>query len=144
MNVPLFAVTAPGEDCVRDLTKIVWLKVEDVAEREVLEVARELKYQLAAQVEAKRPVHYTSADSLVPLVYSFNRNGVFLNEEFRRSFGNLTYMISQTPNVMALYVYSSFFLSLPSLFCAICRHQIVIWARMAYLSSLSSIRAASL
>ena len=99
VNVPLFAVTAPGEDCVRDLTKIVWLKVEDVAEREVLEVARELKYLLAAQVEAKRPVHYTSADSLVPLVYSFNRNGVFLNEEFRRSFGNLTYMISQTPNV---------------------------------------------
>ena len=99
VNVPLFAVTAPGEDCVRDLTKIVWLKVEDIAEREVLEVARELKYQLAAQVEAKRPVHYTSADSLVPLVYSFNRNGVFLNEEFRRSFGNLTYMISQTSNV---------------------------------------------
>ena len=42
---------------------------------------------------------YTPDNGVIPVVYSFNQNGVFLNNTFRKCFGNLGYMISQTPNV---------------------------------------------
>lgn len=99
VNVPWFEGTAPGKDFVRDTTRVVWLTVGGIAHKGLPELARELGHELSQQLLTGHPTRYSCADGLVPLVYSFNQNGIFLDEGFRESFGELSHMISQTPNV---------------------------------------------
>lgn len=98
-NIPWFAPAPDGEDPVRDLTELVWLSVERTAERDAVALAREIRAGFLEQRASARPTRYACSDSLVPLVYSFNQNGTFIGDTFRAAFGDLTYMISQTPNV---------------------------------------------
>lgn len=99
VNVPWFTAPADGEEFVRDLTESLWLTVHSPNDVEIFGLARQLDRQLEEQRHIPDRVQYKTQDALVPLVYSFNQNGVFIDQTTRDVFGDLIYMISQTPNV---------------------------------------------
>ncbi len=93
VNIPYFLKEKEGYDFVADNTKVFWLKlnkacasteaIDEIVKKRLLEEEKDYKLE----------------KGLVPLVFSYNQNGIFLNEDFVNNIGKLTYMISQTPNV---------------------------------------------
>jgi hypothetical protein len=93
VNVPFFKKSLSKEDPVSDNTKIFWMNIEKEKLR-LYELQKRIEAELSQEDRA-----YKKADGIVPVVYSYNQNGVFLNDDFINSIGKMTYMISQTPNV---------------------------------------------
>ena len=93
VNVPYFKKSLLSEDPVSDNTKIFWMNVEKENLR-LDELQKRIETKLSQEDRA-----YKKADGIVPVVYSYNQNGVFLNDDFINSIGKMTFMISQTPNV---------------------------------------------
>ncbi|SDM44672.1 condensation domain-containing protein [Lachnospira pectinoschiza] len=93
VNVPYFMQCKEGYDYVADNTKIFWMRIDkDCAS------AKSIEETVKKRLSEDRK-DYKLENGLVPLVFSYNQNGIFLNEEFVNNIGKLTYMISQTPNV---------------------------------------------
>lgn len=92
VNIPYYSV-ASGWDPVSDNTKIFWLNL-DKKDLHLGRLQTAIRQKLAE--EEKK---YHNSSGIVPVVYSYNQNGIFLNGDFRNNIGNLTFMISQTPNV---------------------------------------------
>lgn len=94
VNIPCFLPSEKNEDFVRDNTKIIWL-----IGKYSVEFHNKLYEIIQDKVASDKEEWYIPNNGVIPVVYSFNQNGVFLNNTFRKCFGNLGYMISQTPNV---------------------------------------------
>lgn len=94
VNIPYFMPTKEGDDFVRDNTRILWLTGQNEPD-----LAKKITNKVDTGINSDNELQYMPDEGIVPVVYSFNQNGVFLNEAFRQCFGDLDYMISQTPNV---------------------------------------------
>lgn len=112
MNLPLFNRSSeyPGmEHAVADFTKLLLMELDYSAKRTFWEEIRRVREEFQ---EAMRRNDYSGVDVqreylkrhrdeeiAAPVVFSCNLGVPLLNEEFLDTFGNITYMISQTPQV---------------------------------------------
>ncbi len=94
VNIPYFMPTEEGEDFVRDNTKVFW-----IFGQQEIDLAENITNEVKRRICSEKEIVYVPEKGIIPVVYSFNQNGIFLNKTFRKCLGDLDYMISQTPNV---------------------------------------------
>lgn len=112
INLPLFnreGNSRGAEDAVADFTTLTLIEYEAVAGKSFIE---EVEAVAAAFREGMNHVHYSGVaverkylklhpeETIVaPIVYSCNIGVPLVDVEFRETFGDISYMISQTPQV---------------------------------------------
>lgn len=112
INVPLFnRQTGENgvEDVVADFTNLLLLPVDCTKPQSFQERARAMQIQFhemvanasysGVQIQRDMAKIHSGESNFAPVVFACNLGTPLLNKECRQSFGNLTYMISQTPQV---------------------------------------------
>lgn len=113
INIPLFNRQSTNrheiEDVVADFTTLLLLEV-DLQEQQTFlqdvqkiqtQFHKDMKYTAYSGVDVQRDYTrlHPSEQSIAPVVFSCNIGSPLLNEEFISVFGDIHYMISQTPQV---------------------------------------------
>lgn len=112
INMPLFdRQTGENgvEDAVADFTNLLLLPVDCTEPQSFLELARAIQAKFhvlvanaaysGVQIQRDLACLYPGESNFAPVVFACNLGTPLLNDECRQNFGNLTYMISQTPQV---------------------------------------------
>lgn len=112
INIPLFdrqTADARVENVVADFTNLLLLEVDCRFSKSFLEQAQQVQKQFHQDmantaysgIQVQRDMARLSQGERVfaPIVFSCNLGVPLINDEFREAFGNIGYMISQTPQV---------------------------------------------
>ncbi|ACV63457.1 amino acid adenylation domain protein [Desulfofarcimen acetoxidans DSM 771] len=112
LNLPLFdrQIGENGvDDVVADFTSLLLLPVDCAEPQSFLELAQAIQAKFheavanasysGVQIQRDMARIYPGESNFAPVVFACNLGTPLLNNECRQSFGSLTYMISQTPQV---------------------------------------------
>ncbi|WP_273320833.1 non-ribosomal peptide synthetase [Vallitalea guaymasensis] len=112
MNIPLFnrdCLDKELENVVADFTNLLLMQMDFTNEESFVSSAKKIqeqfhnnmKYSAYSGVEIQRDLAklHKEQKNFAPVVFSCNLGEPLINNEFRDVFGEITYMISQTPQV---------------------------------------------
>ena len=112
MNIPLFnrdSIQSGIEDVVADFTSILLLEAKYESNISFLSQVRAIQKQFhedmnhtafsGIEIQRELAKRNPGENTFAPVVFSCNLGVPLINEEFKQSFGEINYMISQTPQV---------------------------------------------
>ncbi len=112
INIPLFNRDAQEEgveEVVADFTTLLLMELNFEIPRSFVEQVRMVQEQFhqdmehvaysAIRIQRDYARQHPGAKTMAPVVFSYNVGIPLINEEFQGAFGNMTYMVSQTPQV---------------------------------------------
>ncbi|AGX42688.1 non-ribosomal peptide synthetase [Clostridium saccharobutylicum] len=112
INIPLFNRKTEYEgleDVVADFTTLLLLEVDMRKKQTFLElldtiqkqIHKDMKYTAYSGVQVQRDIAqvYGENQNIAPIVFACNLGNQLLTKDFKNNFGELSYMISQTPGV---------------------------------------------
>lgn len=109
MNVPLFNRDADIENVVADFTNLILIPMDFEEKKPFAEYVKSVQEQFQQSIDhssysgiqiIRDMKKKRDSLSLVPVVYSCNLGSPLLTQEFKEAFGDISYMISQTPQVL--------------------------------------------